>query len=72
MHYIILFLIGQVVFNFCDKSSSNDVTNMSIAVKQSYVKGFLGAVCFKEKITIKSAVSVIIAAFSVVMINYFN
>ena len=32
----------------------------------------LGAICFKEKITVKSVVAIIIAAISVVMINYFN
>lgn len=32
----------------------------------------LGAICFKEKITVKSVAAITIAAISVVMINYFN
>ena len=43
-----------------------------VAVGAMVLNLLMGAICFKEKITVKSAVSVIIAAFSVVMINYFN
>lgn len=36
------------------------------------VSWLIGAICFKEKITIKSTAAVILSAASVIMINYFN
>lgn len=45
MYYIILIWITQIALSFCDKSSSNDVSNMKIAVKYSAVRSVFGAVC---------------------------
>lgn len=36
------------------------------------VSWLIGAICFKEKITIKSTAAIILSATSVIMINYFN
>lgn len=45
MLYIIFYLISQVLLSFCDKASSNAVTNMRKAVKYGYIRGFFGALC---------------------------
>lgn len=45
MQYIFLIWIAQLVLSFCDKSSSNDVDGIKIAVKYSGIRGLLGAIC---------------------------
>lgn len=45
MQYIILIWIAQLALSFCDKSSSNDISSIKLAVKYSAVRGMMGAVC---------------------------